>query len=76
MADFLRWAREEEIDLRTSINWSTPLAHDMLNSGISADDESAYFYAIVGRFEREWWSYFIGMVLLISLKPLFALQKR
>ncbi|GAA3955584.1 hypothetical protein [Allohahella marinimesophila] len=62
MPDILGWAHEKEIDLRATINWSTPLSEDMLPTGMSADEDTAYFYAIVGRFEREWQSYYIGMV--------------
>ena len=56
------WAHEDEIDLTVAIEWSNPMAHDMLNSGLSDSDDSAYLYSIIGLFDGEWWPYYIGMV--------------
>ena len=56
------YAHEDEIDLIVTIDWSNPITHDVLYSGLSDSDETAYFYAIVGRFEKQWWAYYIGKV--------------
>ncbi len=56
------WAHEDEIDLTVNVEWSGPVTHDMLFYGLADSDKSAYLYAIVGLFEDEWWSYYIGMV--------------
>ena len=58
------WAHDDEIDMRVEIEWSTPMTHDMLKSGLSDSDDSAYFYAIIGLFDGDWWTYYIGMVYL------------
>lgn len=62
MPEILRWAHENEVDLRATINWSTPLSDDMLPAGLSADEDNAYFCAIVGRFDRGWRAYYVAMV--------------
>lgn len=61
MSNF-QWAHEEEIDVLVTVDWSAPVTHDMLHGGLVGEDDSAYFYAIIGRFEKQWWPYYIGKV--------------
>jgi len=57
------WVHEgEEIDVISTIEWSNPITHDMLHSGLAESDDSAYFYAIIGLFEQVWWPFYIGKV--------------
>jgi len=56
------WAHEDKVDYIVNINWAKPITHDMLYTGLSDMDDSAYFYAIIGLFEGDWWPYYIGMV--------------
>jgi hypothetical protein len=57
------WSHDsEEIDLVATIDWSHPVTHDMLNTGLASSDDTAYFYSIIGLSDQEWWPYYIGKV--------------
>ncbi|BBN60215.1 hypothetical protein [Hydrogenovibrio marinus] len=56
------WAHKDEIDIQATIDWSSPITHDMLHSGLSDYDETAHFYAIIALDNKEWWCYYIGKV--------------
>jgi len=60
MAEF-ELAHEDQTDLSVIVDWSPPVTHDMLYTGLANTDDEAYLYAIIGRFEGDWWSYYIGM---------------
>jgi hypothetical protein len=55
-------AHKDEISIDVEINWSNPTTLDILNSGLEYSDDMAFFYAIIGKFGKEWWAYYIGMV--------------
>ncbi|MEL0169658.1 MAG: hypothetical protein VW877_16170 [Pseudomonadaceae bacterium] len=47
-------------DLIVDINWSSPTPYDELAG--HADDDSAYFYAVVAHENEQWTPYYIGLV--------------
>jgi len=55
------WAFDDEIDIDVVINWSKPVTHDMLYSGLAESEETACLYAIIGKTKEGWWPYYIGM---------------
>ncbi|MER0214957.1 MAG: hypothetical protein DU481_01910 [Nitrosomonas sp.] len=59
--DEFHLAWPDEIKVNVTITWTKPAPHDLLFSGGLDEDDTAYFYSIVGRVDREWWPFYIGM---------------
>ncbi len=57
-----KWAHKDEIDKSVTIDWSKPVTHDMLNTGLATNNDEAYLYSIIGLFEGDWLPFYIGMV--------------
>ena len=52
----------DEFSLYSEIMWSKPYPYEVLYTGHAEEDYEASFYSIVAYSEKEWWSYYIGMV--------------
>jgi len=57
---YIAWP--EAIDIDVNIEWSQPYTHEVLFSELAPEDETAYLYSIVAKFEKEWTPLYIGMV--------------
>jgi hypothetical protein len=60
--DEYAFSRPDAVSVRVRIDWSIPATHDVLFSGLLAEDDTAFFYAIVALDEKYWWPYYIGKV--------------
>lgn len=62
MKNFI-WAHEgEEVDIRVSIEWTKPVTHDVLKTGLVESDETAFFYIIIALINKKWVPFYIGKV--------------
>lgn len=56
------FAWPDSISVQAKINWTNPLTHDVLFSGLIPEDATAYFYAIVSTDRKIWTTHYIGKV--------------
>lgn len=55
------FAWPDYIDLSVTIEWTKPFPYDFLFSGEMAENDTAYFYAIVGFHNKKWKPFYVGM---------------
>lgn len=56
------FAWPDSVAVQVSIEWTIPSTHDVLFSGLIAEDATAYFYAIVSLEKKVWCTHYIGKV--------------
>ncbi len=57
---YLSWP--EDLSIKGEIEWTLPYTLDIIFTGHVPEDETAYFYAIVAPWKKEWWPFYIGLV--------------
>lgn len=56
------FAAPDFVDVEAVINWSKPYPYEVLFTGHADEDETAHFYAIIAYEDKDWWTYYFGMV--------------
>jgi hypothetical protein len=56
------FAWPDAVSVQAKIEWTVPSTHDVLFSGLIAEDATAYFYAIVSLDKKIWFTHYIGKV--------------
>lgn len=57
-----KYAWPDYVDVIVEINWTTPVAYDLVFSDDVPENQTAYFYSIVSREGKHWITHYIGMV--------------
>jgi len=57
---YLSWP--DDLSVKGEIEWSRPYTLDVVFTGHAPEDETAYFYAIIALWDKEWCPFYIGIV--------------